>query len=150
MCIWRSITIQLVFGFLAISLFACGQADNREFKKASKKFINCAATSPWPVKMTSLTMNSATFVRTDNTWSLPIYFTKSEHPSWSKSHGKLTKKVNLFNDGLLTVVQYHEIYDEEEIKIKRKVTVIRNSPYELVLIGELGDDWGVIVKSCTN
>ena len=67
-----------------------------------------------------------------------------------KSHGKLTKKVNLFNDGLLTVVQYHEIYDEEEIKIKRKVTVIRNSPYELVLIGELGDDWGVIVKSCTN
>src|SRR5690625_2036226 len=60
--------------------------ESKEFKKASKKFINCAATSPCPVKMTSLTMNSATFVRTDNTWSLPIYFTKSEHPSWSKAH----------------------------------------------------------------
>ena len=154
MRLWRSVialSSTLSIGFL---LLACTQSQSADFELASEKFMGCTMSAPWPVEMTSSTSTVSTFIRTDDTWSLPLYFRHAESPTWTETTGMRVESVEVLEDGYFSVVQYREIRIADTIEasgnaeLERLVTVIRRTPYELVLIGELGSYWTSIVNSC--
>jgi hypothetical protein len=148
MRLWRSaiaLSLMLSIGFL---LLACTQSQSTDFELVSEKLMGCTMSAPWPVEMTSSTPTVSTFVRTDDTWSLPLFFRHAESPSWSESSQSAPDSVDVLQEDYSTVVQFREIRKHETAELERLVTLIRRAPYELVLIGELGSYWASIVNSC--
>lgn len=154
MRLWRSVVFLSLPLSIGLLLLACAHSDSTEFEQVSARVMGCTLLAPWPVKMTSSTPTVSTFVRTDDTWSLPLYFRRVESPSWTESTGMRAGAVEVLEDGYFTIVQYREIRIADIIEasgnseLERLVTVIRRTPYELVLIGELGSYWAPIVNSC--
>ncbi|MGY6555445.1 MAG: hypothetical protein ACXIUM_13090 [Wenzhouxiangella sp.] len=133
---------------LAVLMVACSSNGSSEFEQLSYRYFGCFMTPPWPVELNSADAEGATFLRTDDIQSSPLFFSRSKLPIWELLPNVVPESIQFFDHPRFEVAEFIEFYSDPTIEFDRQATVIRRNSFNLFLPGETGKSWRALVETC--
>lgn len=146
---YSSMIQRVAFTLLLCALASgCSTKGAADFKQASRDYLGCAMTAPWPLEVTSRDSSSVSFIRLDDVYSLPIYFRESADGSWPELSDVPESNIVNVSHASFDVKRVNAPLSDGLGGFDREFVIIIKQDAALVLPEESGDYWQLLLNSC--
>lgn len=119
----------------------CQDAGSSQFERISEEFTGCVLRPPWPVEVTSVDEDSASFYKKSDVESTTFYFEQREVPTWRDLKHVVEGSVERQDISGFEVVRLRQFYKNIDMEISIQYTIFRRNEVDLVLAGSISEDW---------